>query len=212
LTQCSAGDDTGFCFNRAAFLGGVILDANEKAGACGSGLGILPELGRSARSRSFIGLLDIVVGRLSHEISGYIAMQHTQFNFVSRTLGALAVLVPLAGNLPVLAGTIAQPARPDPLLDGGPTSPCAMGAEYAAGSDANGAAVAPADVGARPVPVPDAIAIPLNQGRPGQGHRDGRFRSASRQPGSAPDSAYVSIDGRKLAPLLNPPACTNPAH
>jgi hypothetical protein len=135
-------------------------------------------------------------------------MQHAQFNFVIRKsgtqLGTLAIILVLMAAQPLLAGTIvAQPAKPDPLLDGGPTAPCAAGADYAAGTDANGAAVAPADVGARPVPVPQAIAIPLNQGR----HRDGSSRPNS----GNPDSAYVSIDGAKLAPLLNPPPCTAPA-
>ena len=128
-------------------------------------------------------------------------MQHTQFNFVSWKFGTLAVTLALMAAQPLMAGTIAQPAKPDPLLDGGPTAPCAAGADYAAGTDANGAAVAPADVGSRPVPVPDAIAIPLNQGRGGQ---DG-------QPKPGRDSAYVSIGGAKLAQLLNPPPCTTPA-
>ena len=115
-------------------------------------------------------------------------MQHTQFNFVS------AVLLLLAG--PAFAGTIAKPHQPDPLLDGGPTSPCAAGADYAAGADVQGRKVVPADVGAAPVPVPDSIAIPLAQ----NGHRS-RVR-----PGMG-DSAYVSLDGRRLAPLLNQPPC-----
>ena len=128
-------------------------------------------------------------------------MQHTQFNVVRRKFRLAVPLLLLAGQ-PVLAGTITQPARPDPLLDGGPTVSCAAGVDYAAGTDANGAAVAPADVAAGPVPVPDAIAIPLNHGR---------TRSNTGHPGSASDSAYVSIDGRKLAPLLNPAPCTTPA-
>ena len=103
-------------------------------------------------------------------------------------------------SAPSLAATMAGPSKPDPLLDGGPTASCAAGADYAAGTDANGDAVPPADVGSRSVPVPQAIAVPLNQGRPG--HRDGPSRN--------PDSAYVSIDGSKLAPLLNPPPCATP--
>ena len=124
-------------------------------------------------------------------------MQHTQFNVVNRKFRLALTLLPFLAGQPVLAGPITQPSRPDPLLDGGPTAPCAAGADYAPGADANGAAVAPADVGAGPVPVPDAIAIPLNRG-----HREGRSR-----PG-LPDSAYVRIDSARLAPLLNPPPCT----
>ena len=115
-------------------------------------------------------------------------MQHAQYNFV--------VLTALLLALPASAGTIAKPHKPDPLLDGGPTAPCAAGADYAAGTDSHGRGVAPADVGAPPVPVPDSIAIPLAQ----NGHR-GRVR-----PGMG-DSAYVTLDGRRIAPLVNPPPC-----
>jgi len=126
-------------------------------------------------------------------------MQHKQFSCVSRLSGVLAVLLPLLAGQPAAAGSIVpQSSKPDPLLDGGPTAPCAADADYAAGADATGAPVVPADVGAAPVPVPDAIAIPLHQTR-----RDSR---------SGPrDSAYVSIDGAKLAPLLNPAPCRAPA-
>jgi hypothetical protein len=148
--------------------------------------------------------LDIVLLTSCHEIFGHIAVQHTQFNFVSRKFGTLVVTFALMATQPLRAGTIAQPAKPDPLLDGGPTVPCAAGVDYAAGTDANGAAVAPADVGSRPVPVPGAIAIPLKQGR---GASDGQSKSKAGQLGSA----YVSIDGAKLAQLLNPPPCTTPA-
>jgi hypothetical protein len=124
-------------------------------------------------------------------------MQHTQLNVVK--LGAKAAGLLFLLTLPALAaGTIAQPSKPDPLLDGGPTAACAAGADYAAGTDTNGRPVVPADVAAPGVPVPDAIAIPLAQ----NGHR-GRLRPTTG------DSAYVSIDGRKLAPLLNPPSCRN---
>lgn len=109
----------------------------------------------------------------------------------------MLVTLLLLAALPVAAGTIAGPSKPDPLLDGGPTAPCAAGADYAAGTDANGAPVAPADVGAPPVPVPDAIAIPIGP------QAGGGLNPAT----GAGNSAYVSLDGRKLAPLLNPPPC-----
>jgi hypothetical protein len=115
-------------------------------------------------------------------------MQHAQYNFVAVMLAFLAV--------PAAAGTIAKPHQPDPLLDGGPTAACAAGTDYAAGADVHGRRVAPADVGANAMPVPDSIAIPLAQA----GLR-GRVR-----PGMG-DSSYVSLDGRKIAPLLNPPPC-----
>jgi hypothetical protein len=121
-------------------------------------------------------------------------MQHTQLNVVKPVAQALGLLVLMA--VPALAGTIAKPHQPDPLLDGGPTTACATSPDYAAGTDVRGGRVAPADVAAAAVPVPDSIAVPLAQAGP-----RGRVR-----PGMG-DSSYVSLDGRKLAPLLNPPPC-----
>jgi len=106
----------------------------------------------------------------------------------------LALLVLAAA--PVQAATMAQPAKPDPLLDGGPTAPCAEGTDYAAGSDVNGHFVSPADIAAPKVPVPDAISVPLHAGR--QAHRRGR-------PGG--EVPYVSLDGQRLEPLVNPEPC-----
>jgi hypothetical protein len=122
-------------------------------------------------------------------------VQHTQLNVVKRVFQGAGVLIFLV--LPALAaGTIVQPSKPDPLLDGGPTTACAAGPDYAAGTDIHGRDIASADVAAAPVPVPDAIAIPLAQA----GSRGGV------RPGMG-DSSYVSLDGRKLAPLLNPVPC-----
>ena len=118
-------------------------------------------------------------------------MQRKQFYFAAAFLLVLAA--------PALAGTVAKPHKPDPLLDGGSTAPCAAGPDYAAGTDVHGRPVAPADVGAEPVPVPDAIAVPLAQ----KGAR-GRVR-----PGRG-DSSYVTLGGDRIAPLVNPPTCQNP--
>ena len=165
-----------------------------------------------------MGWLDIVVFGLCHDIIGIIAVQHKQFNFVWRGTKMAALVLPLLMALPVLAGSIVQPSKPDPLLDAGPTAPCAAGVDYAAGIDANGNAVAPADVAARPVPLPDTIAIPIarNGVRAGQTSDQGRGRRQQGNPTNNPinpdnasnrDSAYVALDGRKLEPLLNPPPC-----
>jgi len=122
-------------------------------------------------------------------------MQQTQLYFAR--LSALLVLLAAA---PAAAGTMAKPHQPDPLLDGGPTNPCMAGPDYQAGVDVNGHPVAPADEQAARVPVPDEIAVPLHSGQ-----RAGRRgRSAPEQPGSVP---YVSLDGRRLDPLLNPAPC-----
>lgn len=143
-------------------------------------------------------------------------MQHKQFNFVSQgtKIAAKAAVVAALTISAAWAGPITQPAKPDPLLDGGPTTPCAAGADYADGVDANGQAVAPADVEARRVPLPDSIAVPL--GRP-QMQASGRNQSGNpvrRNPGRSAnpvalggDSTYIAIDGRKLDPLVNPVPC-----
>ena len=129
-------------------------------------------------------------------------MQHAQHSFAKcrpALLGGMALL--FAANL-ALAGTVANRAAPDPLLNPtpGPCAGLAAGPDYAAGTDADGQPVAPADVGAEPVPLPEAIAIPLHGGQ-----TQGR-RGPSQGTGTG-DRPYVTLDGRKLAPLLNPPAC-----
>jgi hypothetical protein len=120
-------------------------------------------------------------------------MQQTQFYFAR-----VGVFLLLLAGAPVAAGPITGPSKPDPLLDGGPTAPCAADTEYAAGADVNGRPVPPADLDTRRVPMPDAIAIPLARSSP----FGGRMRKA---PGG--DSAYVTLDGRKLDPLVNPEPC-----
>lgn len=126
-------------------------------------------------------------------------MQHSQLYFTGLILGCLLVL-PAAAPPP--AATMAHPAKPDPLLDGGPTAPCAEGPDYVAGADVNGAAVAPADIGAPKVPVPDAISVPLHAGR--QARRPNSRFAPPQMPGETP---YVTLDGRRLEPLLNPRPC-----
>lgn len=121
-------------------------------------------------------------------------MQHLELNFVWKGTKAGLLCGLLAAANPASAGTMAHANPPDPLLDGGPTTACATGVDYAAGSDVNGQPVAPADVAAAPVPVPPAIAVPLHRGR------------ANPRTG-ATDTPYVSLDGQKLDRLVNPPPC-----
>jgi hypothetical protein len=156
-----------------------------------------------------MGWLDIVLRLSCHEISGHIAVQHSQFNFIRKgTKAAVVTLLLLAGPA-ASAGSISGPSKPDPLLDGGPTSPCAAGPDYAAAIDANGNPVAPADVAARPVPVPDGIAIPLgnNRTQAGDNHRGRQARPGNPETLGS-EGTYVSLDGKKLEPLLNPPPCS----
>jgi hypothetical protein len=121
-----------------------------------------------------------------------------KFNFV--TLGTILGLL----AAPAMAGTLAKPHQPDPLLDGGPASPCMAGPDYQAGVDVNGRAVAPADEQASRVPVPDQIAVPLHSGQT-QGR--GRGRSGGASPAHLGDSPYVALDGKRLDPLVNPTPC-----
>lgn len=110
-------------------------------------------------------------------------MQHSQFNFVWHGTNCLVVIMALALVSPAFA------AKPDPLLDGGPTSPCAAGTDYSGGVDVNGNPVVPADVGAQHIPVPGTVMVPLH------GNANGS------------NSAYAALDGRKLDKLVNPPPC-----
>jgi hypothetical protein len=119
-------------------------------------------------------------------------MQHLKFNFVRWGTKAAAFTILIAAA-PALAGSITQPSKPDPLLDDGPTDACAARTDYAAGTDANGNAVVPADVGAQHITVPGQIAVPLG----------------SRQAGT--NQPYMSLNGKTLDGLVNPPPC-RPGH
>lgn len=114
-------------------------------------------------------------------------MQHLQFNFVWHGTNGLAVIILLIALTPAFA------AKPDPLLDGGPTNPCAAQLDYSGGIDVNGNPVVPADVAAQHVPVPGTVMVPL----PGNAQGTGAGRN----------SAYVALDGKKLDALVNPPPC-----
>jgi hypothetical protein len=110
-------------------------------------------------------------------------MQHSQFNFVWHGTNCLAFTMLLALMSPAFA------AKPDPILDPGPTVPCAAGVDYSGGGDVNGNEVAPADMESRRVPVPGTVMVPLH------GNSNGR------------DSAYVALDGKMLDGLVNPKRC-----
>jgi hypothetical protein len=115
-------------------------------------------------------------------------MQHSQLNFVLRgTICQLAMVVL----------TLAQPAwaaTPDPLLDPGPTTPCASGVDYSGGTDVNGNPVVPADADGAPIAVPGSVAVPLAGSAKGKG--------------AGRNSAYVGLDGKKLDALVNPKPCS----
>ena len=99
-------------------------------------------------------------------------------------------------------------ARPafavDSLLDPTP-GPCAAaleGPDYVPGTDANGRAVDPADIGVDRVPVPGQLLVPL----PGTGSNRGSFRGRGGPVGQG-EPAYATIDGAQLDRLVNPEPC-----
>jgi hypothetical protein len=147
----------------------------------------------------FYGCFDKVLRGNCHEIFGDIAMQHAQFYFgkpgTKRRL-AYALLLGLAN--PCLAGTIAHPTPRDPLLDGGAPTGCAQAPDYVDAQDTTGKPVAPADVSGQAIPVPDSLTVPL--------HADSRRAVAANRP-QLSNTPYINLDGKKLAPLLNPPPC-----
>jgi hypothetical protein len=135
-------------------------------------------------------------------------MKRAQYNYVKPAARVLAVLALILAANTASAQRITYPAKPDPLLDGGDTNPCMAGADLAAGVDATGQPVIPADVGAPPIPVPDEIMVPLGSG-PAQPSYRGR-RQPNPATGPVPGTgggAYAGFDGRRMAPLLNPRPC-----
>lgn len=111
------------------------------------------------------------------------------YNLVRLMLAALC----LAAS-PVLAGTIARSTAPDPILTGGPPGPCdpsADGADFVPGTDINGNPVVPTNVGATPVPAPQALLVTVGHGR------------------NAPQAV---MSGKQLAALLDNPACPRRHH
>lgn len=120
-------------------------------------------------------------------------MQQAQENYRKIALGALLVLGLLLAVKPaVSADAPTHPSpRPDILTDApaGPCDPQSGQADLVPGTDVNGNPVAPADLASGPIPNPGQIAVPLRA-------RRGR------------DPAYVTVDGNKLGPLLDPsPSC-----
>jgi len=113
----------------------------------------------------------------------------------------LAMAMFLAGN-PALG---AEPARPDPFLQGAMPGPCMAaleGADYVPGLDADGQPVARADIGAERVPVPGDLWVPL----PGSAPQGGRGRGAGR--GGQPGEPITMMLGRdRIDRLVNPEPC-----
>lgn len=126
-------------------------------------------------------------------------MQHTQYNFVHLLM--VAGLLVAADT--AFAGRIVQPSKPNPILDGGDTHPCLAGPNLAPGMDVTGRPVAPADVGAAPMPLPDQVLVPLGR----EAGRRGSGRGRAPVIGQGANGPYAVLDGRRLAPLLDPGPC-----
>ena len=105
----------------------------------------------------------------------------------------LIVLLALTVGTARSAGVASRGAF-DPLREiRGPCNSRLDRPDYVGGTDVSGNPVAPADLAAARQPVPDEILVPL-------GHRGRAGRSR--------EGAMVGLDGRALAPVLNPqPAC-----
>jgi hypothetical protein len=105
-------------------------------------------------------------------------------------LAALLVVALVFAAESAFSAGIAQRGKPDPILSGeadGPCDPQLGQPEFTQGTDVEGHQVAAADIQTGSVPLQGQIMVPLKSG---QGTR------------RAP--AYVTVDGDKLDPLLNP--------
>jgi hypothetical protein len=112
-------------------------------------------------------------------------VQQTQESYKLWLCGAALLAMSLGLAEPANSAGIVQPSPPDPILNGRPAGPCdpqTASADYVGGTDVDGNPVASADLDRQPVPLPGHMMIPLKSG------------------------AYIDADGKKLDPLLNPPA------
>ena len=125
-------------------------------------------------------------------------MQQTQQYYKAFTVALVILLIAPVAPAAAGPGAIAQPSRPEPLLqnDSGPCDPRLEQPDYVPGVDANGDPVVAADVPAPRVPVPRGVMVPL------------KTRGGARHPGDGP---YVELDGKSLDRLLNPPPGCLPA-
>lgn len=126
-------------------------------------------------------------------------MQQTQQNYGHLGLGLL--ILALAVTAFPSAAAPSAPAS-DPLLTEaqGPCDPRLDGPDYVPGTDADGHAIAPADMDQGKFPVPDGVLVPLGG------------KSRKRSHGDEPQ-AYAALNHDQLDSILNPrPACPSPQH
>ena len=119
-------------------------------------------------------------------------MQHTQENYRKAVASALLVVAVIFGAKTALSAGISDRGKPDPILSDpkdGPCDPALDQPDLTPGTDVEGHQVASANVENGPLPMQGQVLVPLKGPR-----------------GRAP--SYVTVDGKKLDPLLNPkPAC-----
>jgi len=115
-------------------------------------------------------------------------------NYHAALIGTLLIMGLVLHAKAAFPAGIADPARPDPLLNppaDGPCDPALGQPDLTSGTDVEGHQVAPADLQTGPIPLQGQILVPLRPAR-----------------GRGGNSAYVAVDGKKLDPLLNPkPSC-----
>jgi hypothetical protein len=119
-------------------------------------------------------------------------VQHTQENYKSAIITVFLFAALVFAGKPAFSAGITERGKPDPILTGeadGPCDPQLAQPEFVPGTDVEGHQVASADIQTAPVPLPGQVLVPLKSGQGG-------------------NPAYVTVDGKKLDPLLNPkPAC-----
>jgi hypothetical protein len=94
-------------------------------------------------------------------------LKQENVRLATRIAGAVAAVFFAVGQ--GSAGQISSRQGPDPILSGAPPGPCAeaaAGADYVAGVDATGHAVAPADETSAPLPDKEVlVTVPSRRGR-----------------------------------------------
>ena len=119
-------------------------------------------------------------------------MQYAQQNFKGVAIWGLLVCALVFCAQTAFSAGIAQRGKPDPIMTGamdGPCDPALAQPDLVPGTDVEGHQVASANIENPGVPMQGQILVPLKSPK-----------------GRAP--SYVTVDGKKLDPLLNPrPSC-----
>lgn len=119
-------------------------------------------------------------------------MQHAQQNYRGVAIWALLVVALAFSAETAFSAGIADRGKPDPILSApadGPCDPALAQPDLTPGTDVEGHQVASANIENGPLPMQGQVLVPLKTAK-----------------GKRP--SYVTVDGKKLDPLLNPkPSC-----